>query len=334
MLEARSTNENKLFTTTNKHKQAFQNKLDSYKKQLLKKGLKGETVEKLIDEFFNGLNSQIFNAAPDLFIEDRIYNKYPEFKPIQFVSLYNMIQNGIKAVTQKDIVELADPWVLSKSKILNLLNAIQFRELFGLDFTKNMNPTKLESDKAQSLYQEFLEYKADKLPAEEYELIENWGKDLDLDAFFELRDENEFRAKDDFVDNILDKIIEDPFDMNSDQEFKEQEMEKFLKTQEDLGLNTAVMMYMVEALQFFKSMPREKIKEIAFEIAMQGAHGYNPELKYRLNLIPNKVFSGYQILAFYYVSWALAMPEALDELQMPFQTEFETAKKLISNNLV
>jgi tetratricopeptide (TPR) repeat protein len=328
MLEARSTNENKLFTTTNKHKRAFHDKLEGYKKELLRKGLKDELVDNLIDDFFNGLNSQIFNAAPDLFIEDRIYKRYPEFKPVQFVSLYNLIQNGIKAVTQKEIVDLADSWVLSRSKILNLVNAIQFRELFGLDFTKHMQPSKQEMDKAQAFYEEFLEYKDDKLPAEEYELVENWGKDLGLDTFYDLLDENEFRSKDDFANNILDKIIEDPFDLNSDQEFKTQEMEKFLKKQKELGLNTAVAMYMVDAINYFNPMSKEQIKEIAFEIAMQGTQGYNPELKYRLNSIPNIVFSGYKILAYYYVSWALAIPEMLKELKLPFDDEYKLAQTL------
>jgi hypothetical protein len=64
---------------------------------------------------------------------------------------------------------------------------------------------------------------------------------------------------------------------------------------------------------------------------MQGAHGYNPELKYRLNHIPNKVFSGYQILAYYYVSWALAIPEMLSQLQLPYDKEYELAVKLWNN---
>ena len=35
---------------------------------------------------------------------------------------------------------------------------------------------------------------------------------------------------------------------------------------------------------------------------------------------------GYKALAYYYVSWALAMPEHLAELQLPFEKEYEVAK--------
>jgi hypothetical protein len=45
-----------------------------------------------------------------------------------------------------------------------------------------------------------------------------------------------------------------------------------------------------------------------------------------LNKIPNKKFSGYNLLAYYYVSWAIAVPELLNELQMPFEKEYELAK--------
>ena len=38
-------------------------------------------------------------------------------------------------------------------------------------------------------------------------------------------------------------------------------------------------MFMVDALQFFDGMAKEKVKNIAFEIAMQGTQGYRPEKK-------------------------------------------------------
>jgi tetratricopeptide (TPR) repeat protein len=331
MLEARETGENQLFTSNNQHQNNFREKLKPYAKKLTQQGIPSETVERVIGQLFEGLNNQIFNAAPDLFIEDRLYRNYPDLRPIQFVSLYNLLQQGIKAVTDESIVAIADPWVLSTSKIFNVLNAMQFKDLFALDLLTNYKATPKELSKAKALYEEFLEYQPNKLPAEEYELIENWGQDLELDAYFALVHENDFKKSTTSPEDLLKSIEEDPFDLLTDSSEKDEEMQKFLKTQEDLGLNTAVMMYMVEALEFFKSMSSEKIKEIAFEIAMQGTQGYNPELKYRLNLIPNKVFSGYQILAFYYVSWALAIPEMLAQLQMPFDEEYKLAQTLFKS---
>jgi hypothetical protein len=66
---------------------------------------------------------------------------------------------------------------------------------------------------------------------------------------------------------------------------------------------------------------------------MQGAHGYNPSnSNYRINGIDNKLFSGYNILAFYYVSWSIAIPESLSELKLPFDEEYKMAKMMYKPN--
>src|SRR5690554_3400518 len=331
-LEARKENSNKLFISNDDHKSLFKTKFSKYVTKLENKGFPSSNVNKVVDDLFNGLNRQIFNSAPDLFIENRLYNNYPSLRPVQFVSLYNMAQNGIKAVTDKEIVKLSDPWVLSKSKILNLLNAIQFKELFGVNLIDKYKPMQAELNQTELLYEEYIEYRDDKEPSEEFEIIQHWAEDLGMDSFFEIVDENKFRGKEDNkssnIDDILNKIIEDPYDLDSDQSDKEEEMKIFLENQKKLGLNTAVLMFMVEAIKYFSSMETSKIKDIAFEIAMQGRQGYNPNLKYKLNKIPNKTFSGNQILAYYYVSWAIAIPEMLDKLELPFEKEYELANEL------
>ena len=88
----------------------------------------------------------------------------------------------------------------------------------------------------------------------------------------------------------------------------------------------AVVMFMVDALQFFEKKSKEEIKIIAFEIAMQGTQGYRPDKDdYRINSIKGKIFSGYHILAYYYVSWMLALPEMLSQLQLPYEAEYKIA---------
>ena len=54
--------------------------------------------------------------------------------------------------------------------------------------------------------------------------------------------------------------------------------------------------------------------------------GFNPNKKgYKIHSIPKKEFTGFHVLAYYYVSWALAIPEMLHELQMPYEKEYEVA---------
>jgi hypothetical protein len=202
---------------------------------------------------------------------------------------------------------------------------MQFRDLYGVDLTAEFKPSVLENNMAKKFYEEFYEYRDNKEAGEEYELVGNWAKDLKLDKYFNLVDEDEYR-KDKSFDDILKKIEKDPFDLESSDPEKEKGMQEFQKSQEKIGTNMAVVMFMVDALQYFEGLPKAKIKEIATEIALQGTQGYRPENKsYRISLIPEKVFSGYHILAYYYVSWKLAMPEMLSQLQLPYDEEFKLA---------
>ena len=178
---------------------------------------------------------------------------------------------------------------------------------------------------AQGFYDEYLEYKDDKQPGEEYELLMHWAEDLKLEHNFALENENNYRKRTN-VDSLLESLETDPLGLNEKDPSKERDMEKFRKSQEEGGTNMAVVMFMVDALKYFEGMSKEEIKKIAIDIAMQGTQGYKPEKKdYRVNSIPNKTFSGYQILAFYYVSFALAIPEMLTEMQLPYDEEYKFA---------
>ena len=329
VIDARKNKLNQLFISNNDQKIAFIKSIDHTLNKLQKLGVNEKSIASYCTDLFQGLNRQIFNAPIDLFIENYLFNEYSQLRPFQFISLHNMLLEGLKAVMDKNIVELSPKEVLSQSKIYNLVGAFQFKELFGIDYVKDFKATTLELKKANDFYDEFLQYKDDKEPAEEYELVLHWAEDLKLDKNFELISEIEYRAKRLDVDNLLKSIEEDPYGLETKDPYKEREMEKFLKSHEDSGLNMAVVMFMVDAMEFFATKPKEEIKKMAVDIAMQGIHGYNPNnSNYRINGIKDNTFSGYHIMAYYYVSWALAIPEMLAELKLPFDEEYKLAQTL------
>ena len=49
---------------------------------------------------------------------------------------------------------------------------------------------------------------------------------------------------------------------------------------------------------------------------------------YKLAAFPSKDFSGYEFLAYYYVSWAQAFPEMLLETGLPFHHAYELARQM------
>ena len=326
VIEARKGELNQLFVSTQNHKTEFIKGLEPTIKKFNKMGISEKSIADYCSNLFEGMNRQIFNTPIDLFIENFLYNEFAELRPFQFISLYNMLQEGLKALTDKKIVELSPKDIISKSKVYNIVNAIQFKELFGFDFIKDFNATPIEMKLSTDFYDEYLQYKEDKEPAEEYELVLHWAEDLKLDKNFELVDEHEYRTKRTDIDNLLSSIEKDPYDLESKDPYKQREMDKFQKSQEQIGINMAVAMFMVDALQFFDAMPQEEIKKIAIEIAMQGTQGYRPDKdNYRINSIKEKTFSGYHILAYYYVSWSLAIPEMVSQLNLPYEAEYKMA---------
>jgi hypothetical protein len=161
----------------------------------------------------------------------------------------------------------------------------------------------------------------------------HWAEDLKLDKNFELISEIDYRNKRTDIDTLLSSIERDPYDLESKDPFKEREMDKFQKSQEGVDFNMAVVMFMVDALGYFEKLSKEMVKKIAFEIAMLGTQGFSPEKSgYKLSSIIDKEFSGYHILAYYYVSWAIAMPDMLSKLQLPFDSEYQMAISMHNPN--
>lgn len=329
--EAREENSNKLFTTNNSLRENF---LLQHKKEINKlknKGVPEPNVRKYFLSMYDGLNSQIFNTPIDLFIEDRIYNRFEKLRPIQFLSMLFMVQEGIQATTKPEIIKNAPSKILSNSIIYSLVNAFHLKDLYGMDLIKQHKPKKSELNKAKKFYKEFQEYRNSKEPAEEYDLIQYWADDLNLSSYFELVDEEP--TKQQTADTILDSIEKDPYGLDENDPVSERQMKQFLEHHADDDINQSVVMYMVSALQYFSDMPKGEVKKIAMEIAQVGITGIDPKKDgYHIPSIKGSSFSGYKTLSYYYVSWAIAIPEMLPQLQMPFDSEYNLAKKMINSN--
>ncbi|UAM97942.1 tetratricopeptide repeat protein [Polaribacter litorisediminis] len=327
VLQARKINENQLFTSDAISKDLF---LKKYEKSIVKKlpqHLDADTVNKIVHSLFHGINSRAYNAPIDLFIEDFLYNTYPALRPFQFISLMYLIKENINAVTDKAVLKTFPNEIISKNRIYNVVMAMHFKELFGVDSIEDYKANKVEMTTAKNLYKEFKEYQNDRKPAEEYELVQHWAEDLDLHTYFQLIPENPQDLK--TVEGVMAEMQTDPYGINSRDKTEERNMKAFLNQHADNSINKAVAMYMVGALQYFKPLPTDKVKVLAFEFATLGIAGIDPNKdNYSIPSIKNKTFTGYQTLAYYYTSWAIAIPNQLAQLQLPFDKEFALAKKI------
>ena len=139
----------------------------------------------------------------------------------------------------------------------------------------------------------------------------------------------EVQGQDEPLVDQLDRIQADPLDEHSTDPERARAMATFQAAATEQGLNMAVVMFMVDALQHFKNLPLPKVKEVALEIAMLGTQGIAPDKQgFKLHHAPGKTFSGQHLLAWYYVSWKLAIPEMVEDLQLPYAKEYGMAVQL------
>lgn len=328
VLQARNSgkNINKLFTSSASNKAIFTKDFDSNMKRLESMGLTEGSLTGYRDSLFNGLNQQIFNCPIDLFIEDFLYNKFPRLRALQFLSLDGLIKEGILAVTDKSS-NLIPKEILNVSKILNIVSALQIKELFGVNYIGIFNASASQINLAEEFYREFLEMKLSKAPGDEYKLVQNWANRLNVNSYFELIPEDEFKNRSNLED-VIKKIQDDPLSQNDP--VPDDALKKPLSFTDPAG-KMAVTMYCLDALQTFDGMAKEKIKEVAFEIGMLGTTGidpFNKEKKYHLAFIPEKTFTGLHLLSFMYVAWQIVDPSLPTNLD--FKSEYEMAKQMFS----
>ena len=322
-IEASNVSKNKLTFSGTKERDAF-SKWIAPQMSKIKTQLTAERFKAFEEQLYTGLLLQATNSALDLLVEDRIYSKYPKMHPIQMLSLVGMELENVESVKRTANSALPAK-VVSANKIMNMVSAMHLHDLYGFDITPHYKGSVMEKKKAEDLYEEYKAYKDDYKPGEEYDLMEYFIDSLGLSEFICIENEIHFKEL-----NIKPKE-EYPAEC-IDPESHEEQNAAFAEMHKDGENETETFMmsmYMLGALQYMKPMPKHDVHRIAIEIAMVGMNGISPEKKgYKIASIPNKEFRGYEFLAYYYVSWAIAVPEKVDQLGLPFSKAYETALQM------
>lgn len=329
ILEAREINKNLLFTSNSEEFFRFQKQMEPSAKKLKSDGVSNEVIEGFIQRVFHGLNSRIYNAPIDLFIEDFLFNEYKELRPQQLVSLVVMDKLSLKAVTDPEILKLTPASVISKIKVYNAISARQIDDLFGTDIESKYPLSTPEKIKLDGFWEEYKEYRTDRKPGEEYELVLHWAEDLELDQFFKLKPDDSKTTLGKNPSDFLESIEADPLGTKEIDPNEKEAMRKFIESNSDGKMNMAIFLHMVDAIRFFNKMDHLRIKEIGLELSLLGQTGIDPNKPgYKVSFLKGKGFSGQKVLAYLYVSIALGLPDLLSELKMPYEKEYTLAKLL------
>lgn len=335
--------------SNNENESKFRSRYASWAKKLTEKF--GYTkAQEVVGQVLNGLMVQVMNCPLDLFVEKRMFDKYKVMRPLQLLSLLAQEEENIKSIEGASKAGFIPQPIIRASKIMNIVTSMHFEKLYGIRLYNYYKPTKQEFDTAVEMYTEYLAYmEKDNIytPGEEYDLIKFFAETLDLEDFISFSPEKDFywqnmEQKEDMQD-YRDAVIGDRVDpldgdtgnsidgLSDAQKERQDNFYKQNKDGDDAAKTMMMAMYMVGALETFDGEPKSFIQRVAFEIAQIGMTGISPEVKdYVVKSLGDKVMSGYQLLAYYYVSWKLFNPELHKSLQLPFDTAWETALEIFN----
>jgi hypothetical protein len=295
----------------------------------------------MIDQLFNGLNNQVYNAPIDLFIERRLYERYPKLRPVQYASLDNLLDTYVEGATN-EMKDVAPKRVWASNVALNLTHAYQFRELFGIDREMEFRASRQLRNRAGQLYDEYEEMEeVGRIPGEEYELIDEWAGRLGLEEYYDLIREDEHRdlksngsseqaspeTTDKEAEEVLDEIERDPYDL--EEEAKRESDGHQISFEDNPAGSMAVTMHLVDAIGFYEGRSEEEIQSVAFEIAMLGRQGLDPtntDKRYSLKSVPNREFSPLQLLAYMFAGFQ-EIDDSVDT-ELGFEEEYARAQKM------
>lgn len=339
-LEADKVNKNRVIFSNNDNVIAFRTKYASWIKKLVNRFDHSKAMG-VVQQIHAGYMLQVMNCPLDLFVEKRMYDKYPIVRAIQLLSLMEQETYNIKAIKGSENAKFVPQDIVQNSKVMNIVSSMNFEHLFGLRFYQEYKPTKAQYDQAKDFYDEFMAYD-DYTPGEEYELVEYFMDSFHMNDMMSMKPLNEY-LDDSYERMEKTKMMRDAalgedapeggnsFDgLTEEQKKKQDTFYAENKDGEDPMKTMMMSMYMLGALEYFDGMDKMEIKKIAFEIAMIGTTGISPDKKsgYKVPSIPGKDFGGYQLLAYYYVSWALAIPEMLASLNLPFDNAWAAAQQM------
>ena len=293
------------------------------------KQLSSSSIRDIMDHLADGLCLQLMNCPLDLFVEHMIYTTYKDMRPIQLLSLFHQEMNNIEGLKKANEEGFFPKEIVRVNKVMNIATSMHLKNMYGIDIIKEYHPTKQEYEQAKDLFDEFKAYLNTYHPGDEYEMMEYFVQSLDMDDLIDIRDESEItnRLKKQRQSDALEEL---PQQTLSEEDVDVANADFALKHQD--GANPAetmmMSMYMLGAMEYFDTLEQRDVHRIALEIAMVGVTGIHPEKKYSIKSIPDKEFGGYELLAYYYVSWARAIPDKLDDLGLPFSKAYESALQL------
>ena len=288
--EARRKGRNRTFVSTEATELNAQRILHDHAAKLKKNGYPPEKAEALMNQMYHGINNQLFNCPLDMIVEQNLRNKHPELRNSQFVSLNQLHQEALKGFKNKEIKAIAPPIIYRASIALNCATAL-FVDMLYKGITNFSAPYR-DSDiypLGRNLFDIWKKRMENFTPGDEYEIVDEFARQLKLAGWFEWRgDAVQFRETD-TTENVSTTPTQP------------------LTTDKPEAYN-----YCLDALNRFDDQSRDHLFAIISEISLLGMNGIDhaePKKNYSLKSYPGEAFSGLHLLCLMYVGFKLYDPK-------------------------
>ena len=319
--------------SSNATRAAFNRRFLKYMQNTHKQVARTE-LEKVMSSLADGMGLQLMNCPLDLFVEHIIYTDYKVVRPIQMLSLLHMEQDNINSVKQAAKNGFFPKEIVYANKVMNIVTSMHFKDIYGINLIGQYQPTKRELEQAKDLYEEFKAYLETYKAGDEYEMVEYFTQSFNMEDLIEIMDEDQV-SNGIKADLSMQGDLKDLKHEALSREEADAANAQFAQNHPDGANPTETMMmamYMLGAMEFLDNYTIGDVHRIAIEIAMEGVKGIDPKKKgYSIKSLPGKQFGGYEFLAYYYVSWARAIPEKLNSLGLPFSSAYESALQMYNS---
>ena len=330
-LAASKTGKGKAFSKTADNDNAFSRKYGKYLRKTLQ-NMDASKMAQIISQVQEGICLQLMNCPLDLFVERYIHDNYRVMGPIQFLVLFKQEQDNIKGVQSGKELSAFPRAIVEANKVMNICTSLNFKKMYGIDLINEFKPTKAEYEKALDLLDEFEAYWKDTSlkPGDEYELAEYFISSFDMEDIISIVPEEElYDAAKRKSESRPMSVDAGDYDMYTEEEKERQRRFEENSRKEDPARDMMMTMYILAALEEFAKMTKPQVRKIAMEIAMLGMNGIDPSKQsgYRIPSL-DRDFGGYLLLAYYYTSWKLTIPEGAEQLGLPYLEQYRAAQQL------
>ncbi len=293
----------------------FRTELDADVKKLFRHVDFG-TVPHVLRDLYRGVTNLVWNVPQILFAEAKLYHERPELRASQFLGMLEFVEMHARDARGGDRAALIPAKVTSVSRTVNLVTAAQLLALFGVDRTMAFNARVSELRKADELYARFREADAAFRPGAEFDLVSAFADALAVRKWIVSGSESEY---------VVEGGVEEEKEEPKQDEAVRASIRRFLRDRlRKPDAFTLVSLYMLGAAEELVKRSPPEVHALAERLAAQDRKGVSLDSVYRYTVEGvDHEMSGYETFSWLYAAHAIAAPERLPALELPFEKAWE-----------